>query len=204
MEEKRVLENLRDNVIKELTTVANKGTFTPNEVETTKNAVCLIKEIDEVLHGKHLMPETSEGRHHMGGYSYGYYDPYIHGGMHTGGPGRMYSYGDEYMMDHHSMARGRDAVTGRYVSRDGMDTSGRRYTFSYETDPEWNRHHDRDEYTNTSGRRYSSRRDGGYSGHSIDDRIVDMLEKMMDSATSNYERNKLNTIIRVVDSMRGE
>lgn len=45
--------------------------------------------------------------------------------------------------------------------------------------------------------------DNGYSGHSIDDRIVDKLEHMMDSAETNYEREKLNDIIRYVDSKRG-
>ena len=89
-------------------------------------------------------------------------------------PGRIYSYGDEWYNDS-SMMRGRD---GRMTTYD-MDTSGRRMRsrMSY---------------------------DGGYSGHSIDDRIIDKLEQMMDSAQSEYEIRKLNQIIRVVESMKGE
>lgn len=40
----------------------------------------------------------------------------------------------------------------------------------------------------------------GYSGHSIHDRIVDNLEKMMDSAGSEYERNVLAGWIAKVES----
>ena len=73
------------------------------------------------------------------------------------------------------------------------DTDGHSGCYSYGHD-----------YDMNPGRNYERRHDRGYSGHSIDDRVVDMLEKMMDSAASNYERNKLNTYIRVIDSMRGE
>lgn len=198
MEDMKVLETLKEKVLTDLRPVAEKASLTPNEITVAKEAVCLLKEIDEVLekHEEHKM-ETSEGRgRHM--VSYGYYDPYMHDGYAYGmypTPGRMYSYGDERMMDHQSMARGRSPITERYVSRDGdMDTSGRRYTFSYDTDPQYRSY----------GRSYEQHRDTGRSGHSIDDRIVDMLEHMMDNEDSNYARNKINTIIRVVESMRGE
>lgn len=198
MEDMKVLETLKEKVLTDLRPVAEKASLTPNEITVAKEAVCLLKEIDEVLekHEEHKM-ETSEGHgHHM--VSYGHHDPYMYDGYAYGyypTPGRMYSYGDERMMDHHSMARGRSPITGRYVSRDGdTDTSGRRYTFSYDTDPQYRSY----------GRSYEQHRDMGRSGHSIDDRIVDTLERMMDNEDSNYARNKINTIIRVVESMRGE
>lgn len=174
MEDNKNLKELRTKIESEIAAFVTKPSLNPSDVETAKNAVCLLKEIDEVLGMHGMMDETSEGRYPMRGYSHGWY-PTHH---------------DEYM-DGYSMMRGRDAATGRYVSRDGDEhTSGRRYMFSYDT----------------SGCYPSRRRsyDDGRSYHSIDDRIVDMLEKMMDDASSNYERNKLNTIIRVVDSMRGE
>lgn len=53
------------------------------------------------------------------------------------------------------------------------------------------------------GRGGSSRamsRDGrsGYSGHSINDRVVEKLENLMDSAESDYERQKIREFIRFV------
>lgn len=199
MEDMKVLDTLKEKVLTELNPIATKASLTPTDISVAKEAVCLLKEIEEVFEKRtDGGMETSEGRRgsHI---SYGYHhDPYMYDGYAYGyyqTPGRMYSYGDERMMDHHSMARGRSPITGRYVSRDGdMDTSGRRYTFSYDTDPQYRSY----------GRSYEQRRDTGRSGHSIDDRIVDMLEHMMDNEDSNYARNKINTIIRVVESMRGE
>lgn len=41
---------------------------------------------------------------------------------------------------------------------------------------------------------------GRYSSHSIDDRVVDMLEKMVDTAQSDFEYQKLMEYIRYVRS----
>ena len=163
-----VLKKLRDRVEKNLESLAEKENMTPGELETATKAVCLIKDIDKVMHGDY---ETSEGMREMmyphKKYSYGWYDPHVHDG--------------------YSEMRGRDAATGRYVSREGdsdhdIDHSGRRMR----------------------GMSYGRYYDHGYSGHSIDDRIIDKLEHMMDEAQSDYERHKLNQIIRVVESMKGE
>lgn len=43
--------------------------------------------------------------------------------------------------------------------------------------------------------RYVSR-DSGYSGHSINDRMIDNLEKMMSQANSDYERQQIENEIR--------
>lgn len=226
MKDMKVLEDLKETVLRDLKPVADKNSLTPTEVSVAKDAVCLLKEIEEVLEKGEENMETSEGRgrsrsSYGRGSSRGYYDPYMYEPyaygpyMGYGEPGRMYAYGDEYMMSRNSMARGRDPMTGQFISRgmDGQDTSGRRYTFSYDTDSYagGSRGGSGRSYEGSyeggsmnSGRSYERSRDSGRSGHSIDDRIVDMLERMMDTATSNYERNKLNTIIRVVDSMRGE
>ena len=39
---------------------------------------------------------------------------------------------------------------------------------------------------------------GGYSGHSINDRVVEKLENLMDSAESDFERQKIREFIRFV------
>lgn len=51
------------------------------------------------------------------------------------------------------------------------------------------------------GRSYRNRRySNGSSRHSINDRIVDQLERMMDSAGSEYERNVLSGWIAKVEA----
>lgn len=47
---------------------------------------------------------------------------------------------------------------------------------------------------------YSERR-RGYSRHSISDRVVSMVENMMDSAESDYERQELQKYIRAIRAM---
>ena len=84
------------------------------------------------------------------------------------------SYGNSYM-------RGRDAMTGRYTSR-GYDPYGHMsYNGPYET-PMW---------SNGSRMPY----DMGYSGHSINDRMIAKLEGMMNEADSDYERQKIQEAI---------
>ena len=58
------------------------------------------------------------------------------------------------------------------------------------------------EYEITS---YGDRGGMRYSGHSINDRIVEKLENMMDTAESDFERKKLKEFIRFVrdDEMNG-
>lgn len=46
-------------------------------------------------------------------------------------------------------------------------------------------------YRNPMTGRYTNIYNRGYSGHSIQDRMVDKLEHMMDEATSEYERNTI-------------
>lgn len=80
---------------------------------------------------------------------------------------------------YNSFARGRSPFTGRFVSRDGvpMGTSTPHMsTLSYDRD-----------YSNNMSRRY----DGGYSGHSVNDRMIASLEKEYDRAESEYEKEQI-------------
>ncbi len=54
-------------------------------------------------------------------------------------------------------------------------------------------------YVSRDGRYYDSY-DRGYSGHSIGDRAVDKLEKMMDEAGSDYERECIRKYISLIRS----
>lgn len=40
--------------------------------------------------------------------------------------------------------------------------------------------------------------DGGYSGHSIDDRAIASLERLYDNAQSQHEKERLDSIIRCI------
>ena len=90
-----------------------------------------------------------------------------------------YSYeGNSYGDDGNSYRRGRSATTGRYVSRDAMP--------HYEG--------------GTSRRFYDGDSRGGYSGHSIKDRMVAQLEAMYDEAQTDHERQIVNDWIRRIDT----
>lgn len=206
MESNKTLKSLRDVAERELDELAKKGTLNPPEVEAAKNTVCLIKEIDELCRRDEWKDESSGcfGNRYYPPYSYGYSYGW-NGPYEMNQPGRMYSYDDGT-----SMARGRDAMAGRYISRgDDMDTSGRRYSYNYSYGNDGmntsGRRYSYGNDINTSGRRmYGSFSYEGRSGHSIEDRVIDRIEGMMDEAKSNYERERLNYFIRLIDSMKGE
>lgn len=84
--------------------------------------------------------------------------------------------GDYYSNDYgYSSRRGRSSVTGRYVSR-----SGGSYDY-YHPDS----------------------MDRGYSGHSIQDRMIAHLEDIVDSEAKNeYERKKAAELISQLQNMR--
>lgn len=89
-----------------------------------------------------------------------------------------YSNGQSFDDEGNSYRRGRSATTGRYVSRDAMPMS---------------------RAEGYSSRRFydgDASRSGGYSGHSIKDRMVSQLEKMYDEAQTDHERQVVNTWIR--------
>lgn len=83
---------------------------------------------------------------------------------------------------YNSFARGRSPFTGRFVSRDGvpMGTSTPHMsTLSYNRD-----------YSNNMDN-MSRRYDGGYSGHSVNDRMIASLEREYDNANSEYEKEQI-------------
>lgn len=74
-----------------------------------------------------------------------------------------------------SMAQNRSPRTGRFVSgNDGWDASGRRYMDGYSN-----------EYD-------------GRSGHSINDRMVDNIERMYDNAGTEHERAEIQDVINYI------
>ena len=81
-----------------------------------------------------------------------------------------------------SYRRGRDSVTGQFVSRRFYGEP----TYSYNGNSMYNGQ----AYMNSMNGSYN-----GYSGHSIKDRAIASLENMMNEAGSDYERQVLSGMI---------
>lgn len=95
------------------------------------------------------------------------------------------------MMEGYSERRGRSPMTGRYVSRDYRDGSYDSYTMrgSYNGGGSYGGvGYVRGSYDDPyNGGSYGM----GYSGHSINDRMIAALEGMVDNAKSDYERQEV-------------
>lgn len=100
-----------------------------------------------------------------------------------------------YYNDGMSHMRGRDAATGRYMSREGSmrgysHDGGQYYSDSREY---------RGERSN-DGHSYEDRDNRGVrSMHSIKDRSIDALERMIDSAQTEHERQKISKYIEMIE-----
>ena len=91
---------------------------------------------------------------------------------------------DEGFSESNSYRRGRSRTTGRFTSRDSHDGSGNSGGY-YDGGGSGN-----------SSRSYDGSGNSGYSGHSIHDRMIDQLERMMNDAQSDYERQQIREFIR--------
>lgn len=113
--------------------------------------------------------------------------------------------GRDMMDDGYSERRG-GRMSRRSYSMDGMMPMDGRMPYreyaitSYENRGGGNRSSNR---SSTAGQRRDSM--GRYSGHSINDRMVECLEKLMDSAESDYEASKVKEMIHFIrdDEMNG-
>lgn len=132
-----VFDMMDDIVTDELRDLFSHRSPSPTEIKNAKEAVCLLKEAHE-LKVSLMMEENADS----------YYS-------------RSYSRGNNSYM------RGRDADTGRYMSRDN------RMRQSY---------------------------DSMESGHSIDDRLIASIEDMMDSAKTEYEKQRLSDWIQRIEA----
>lgn len=93
------------------------------------------------------------------------------------------SYGDESFM------RGRDADTGRFMSRNDMYYgNGRGW------DDGWS------ERNMSRENRGGSQGGNGMSMHSVKDQAIQRLENLMDSAKSDYERQEIMNMIKTIEN----
>lgn len=72
-----------------------------------------------------------------------------------------------------------------------MGGPGYGYGYGYRGDMGYSENRDRSPVTGRYISRGMSGRNNGYSGHSIEDRMIASLEQQMDQAQSDYERNMI-------------
>lgn len=90
----------------------------------------------------------------------------------------MYLTPEEYSERWHSMRRGRSPSTGKFTSM--------------RPEPYM------DPYMDSYGMRNMGSYNDGYSGHSINDRMIDALERMMDTAKTEHERETIRKRIEEI------
>lgn len=162
MEDMEILTDLKKLIKKELRKNVEKGTLSPQEIDSVNKAVDALEKIaktEQICKELDMMEKNSDM------YSGAFYN--IRNFPQMPQPMSYNSYGN-YMTpnwdsaSNHNMnsdwsgERGRNMRTGRFTSRDN------------------------------------------YSGHSINDRMVDQLEKMMDSANSEFERQQILDKIKMI------
>lgn len=103
----KALEDLKELIESEIKKINKKGDLTTAELESVYYAVDVIKDIDEI------MGKSGSSMDGYSGYMSRRYAPYMYADGHDM-DGNSYGYHDGV-----SYRRGRDARTGRYVSRDG-------------------------------------------------------------------------------------
>lgn len=153
---------------------ANKEKWEPQDLKCAKEATELYDKLQTIQMNNGIWEDMNQNNE----YSFARY-PHI-------------SYGVE------SFARGRDAGTGRFTSRDGSwdadihGSYGRNYSYG-------------DEQSYRGGSSYGDRNmsrgphDGGYSTHSVKDQAIQRLEQLMDTAQSDYERQEIHKMIENIE-----
>lgn len=129
----KAMEKLAEACERALLQVGEKGDLTPTEADASLKVMCLLQKIWMYEHAEEI---------YMNGYNPEFDEEYSETGHMP----------DQMMDDEWSSGRrGRNSITGRYMSR--------------------------------------------RSGHSIPDRAITRLEKMMDEASSEYERQQIREMI---------
>ena len=146
----KVLDCMKEKTQETFDYYSKKENWEPADLKCAKEAA----ELYDMLQTIQMNTGVWENMKRTGDYSFGRM-PHV-------------SYGHD--MD--SYARGRDANTGRYMSR------GERY---YD-----DRHHGHDY---------------GYSTHSVKDQAIQKLESLMDTAESEYEREEIHKMIKKIESV---
>lgn len=161
----KMLDEMKKHAEETFEFYANKDKWEPQDLKCAKEAAELYDKLQTIQMNTGIWENINKD----GEFSERSYAPYNMRMPHI-------SYGDDY-----SYMRGRDAGTGRYMSRNDMYHDG------------WDQ---------TSHRRmsYGDRRDDGMSMHSVKDQAIQRLENLMDSAKSDYEREEIHKMIKAIEN----
>lgn len=198
---KETLECLKKKATEALEVYTKKDAWKPEDLVGAKDAMKLYNEVCDGMMKDGIWQEmkgewgSSNGMRGYSGMNYsngmnnsngmndgnsngmnnsGYYGPqYGNSGWNMPHGTTRISYGSESMG--YSGARGRDADTGQYVSRNAMYHDPR-YQDSYGYD--------------------------NASGHSVKDRMIAALEQQMDAAKTEYEREEVRKAIAEIERMK--
>lgn len=165
----KTLEKLMEQTEDCLKQYAKKPEWTPQDLECAYKAACMYDKLQTIKMNNGVWDQ-------------------IKGDV----LGEKRSYGDHsngYYPGGESFARGRDAMTGRYVSR-------RNYPLYYDG---YVAYGDDASGRSQAGNRMSYGDTEHRSMHSINDQMIQKLEMLMDQAGSEYERQKVRDIIHKIE-----
>lgn len=176
-----ILDKLKQHVEETLEYYAEKEKWEPQDLKCAKEAAELYDKIQNIQMNKGIWDNIN----HNGEFSNRSY-----GGSYDNSFARYpnFSYGDEY-----SYMRGRDANTGRYMSRNDMYHGESR---GFGDDGYSQRNSSRE---NRGGQGGSSRGGNNASMHSVKDQAIQRLENLMDDAGSEYEREEVLKMIKAIE-----
>lgn len=179
MEDMKTVKNVECIIEKELRKIADKGTLSPTEMDVVHKAV---ETLEKAAKLEKLHEEIKLMKEHPEQYSGAY-----HGGVH----------GYPHHMSHPSIPH---ASYGYNMEWCGT---------AYPAASEYNGMHSGAQHRSPTTGRYVSGEylnQDHYSGHSINDRMVAQLEKMMDTAKTDYEKQQILDKIKMIrnssDSLR--
>lgn len=183
MEDMTTLKDIEKIITKELRKNVDKGTMSPPEIDAVNKAVDALEKIakiEQICKEIEAMEEMKKNPDMYSGAFYNIRNFPSHGMI----PPMSYGW-DGWREDmNYSGERGRSARTGRFTSREYSGDRSMRNMNDYS-----NR-----SYENMGG---NQSRDN-YSGHSVNDRMVDQLERMMDTANSEFERQQILDKIKMI------
>lgn len=172
---KSMLDSLKKHAEETFEYYADKDKWEPQDVKCAKEAAELYDKIQTIQMNTGIWENINKD---------GEFSERSYGGSYARYP--HISYGNDY-----SYMRGRDADTGRYMSRNDMYHDGRMWDDGYSR-----RNMSRD---NRGGQ--SDNRGGNNSSmHSVKDQAIQRLENLMDAAKSDYEREEIMNMIRTIEN----
>ena len=172
MEDMKTMKDTEELIKRELRKVVDKGSLNPAEMDVVHKAVDSLEKIaktEKICEETKLMKERSES------YSGAYHPMHVVSYPHHGFPHTSYGWEAQAHSLCYPAATEYDMHSG---ARHRSPTTGRYTSGEYADENHGNR--------------------DVYSGHSINDRMVAELERMMDSAKTEYERQQILDKIKMI------